>query len=44
MDLFAYRYCRVNDRILELEKQHEEVSDVNSIIYNIFLVVCNEVL
>ena len=27
---FLYnRYCRVNDRILELEKQHEEVSDIN---------------
>lgn len=28
------RYCRVNDRILELEKQHEEVSNVNISVHN----------
>ena len=28
LKLVTGRYCRVNDRILELEKQHEEVSEV----------------
>ena len=38
------RYCRVNDRILELEKQHEEVSDVNISVYNPLLVFCYKIL